>query len=217
MVCRYHCAPQGNSQTVSACIEIIFEDMVSQSDMDIRAVPAYISKYALFGVFWYSAFDKSDIELFTSFFHHYFHPWLDILVTDDNFLQFEFTNTICQQHGMTHTLFEVDIHDLVTIHQVLQYSASFHSHLHHSGKESSLTGKVTLECMKLKHTGLSLEPTGNNLNINGVIFVDADMHTEYGYKIANITSVPLYTLMFFLLLVFWTFVCGPVNLHSLLH
>ncbi len=40
------------------------------SDMDIEAVPAYISKYALFGMFWYSepAFDKSDLELFTSFF-----------------------------------------------------------------------------------------------------------------------------------------------------
>ncbi|PBK66608.1 hypothetical protein ARMSODRAFT_1006001 [Armillaria solidipes] len=65
-----------------------------KSDMDIGAVPAYISKYALFGVFWYSTFDKSDIELFTSFFHCYFCPWLDIIVTDDNFLQFEITNTI---------------------------------------------------------------------------------------------------------------------------
>ncbi len=168
-----------------------------KSDMDIGAVPAYISKYALFGAFWYSAFDKSDIELFTSFFHHYFHPWLDIVVTDDNFLQFEITDTICRQHGMTRIPLEVDIRDLVTIHRVLQCSAAFYSCLHYSGKESSLAGKVTLECMKLKHTGLSLEPTGNNLNINGVIFVDADMETTYGFKIANTTLVPLYVSMFY--------------------
>ncbi|KAK0438250.1 hypothetical protein EV421DRAFT_2037891 [Armillaria borealis] len=171
-----------------------------KNNMDIEAVPAHISKYALFGVFWYSesSFDKSDLELFTSFFRHYFHPWLDIVVTDDNFLQFEITNTICRQHGMTHIPFKVDIRDLVRIHQVLQGSAAFYSHLHHSGKESSLSGKVTLECMKLKRTSLfsDWEPTGNNLNIDGVIFVDADMETRYGYKIANTTLVPLYVSMF---------------------
>ncbi|SJL14640.1 uncharacterized protein ARMOST_18105 [Armillaria ostoyae] len=170
-----------------------------KSDMDIRAVPAYISKYALFGVFWYSAFDKSDIELFTSFFHRYFCPWLDIVVTDDNFLQFEITNTICRQHGMTRIPFKVNIRDSVTIHQALQRSAAFYSHLHHSGKESSLAGKVTLECMKLKPTGLfsDWEPTGDNLNIDGVISVDSDMETTYGFKFANTTLVPLYVSMFY--------------------
>ncbi len=164
------------------------------SDMDIGAVLAYISKYALFGVFWYSTFDKSDIELFTSFFHHYFHPWLDIVVTDDNFLQFEITNTICQQHGMTRTSLKSISMIRVTIHQVLQSSAAFYSHLHHSGKESSLAGKVTLACIKID---FDREPTGNNLNIDGVIFVDADMVTSYGYKIAKTTSVPLCVSMFY--------------------
>ncbi len=40
------------------------------------------------------------------------------------------------------------------------------------------------------------KPTGDNLNIDGVIFVDADMMTLYGYKIANTTLVPLYVSMF---------------------
>ncbi|PBK98114.1 hypothetical protein ARMGADRAFT_568599 [Armillaria gallica] len=165
-----------------------------KSDMDIGAVPAYISKYALFGVFWYSAFDKSDIELFTSFFHHYFHPWLDIVVTDDNFLQFEITNTICRQHGMTCIPYGINIRDSVTIHQVHQCSATFYSHLHHPGKESSLAGKVILECMEID---FDEKPTGDNLNINGVIFVDADRVTRYGYKITNTTLVPLYVSMFY--------------------
>ncbi len=65
------------------------------SDIDIEAIPAYISKYALFGVFWYSAFDKSDLEQFTSFFRGYSLPWLDIVVMHDNVLCFEIMDTFC--------------------------------------------------------------------------------------------------------------------------
>ncbi len=39
------------------------------------------------------------------------------------------------------------------------------------------------------------EPTGDNLNIDGVIFVNAD-GTGYGFKIVNTTMVPLYVSMF---------------------
>ncbi len=168
------------------------------SDMDIEAVPAYISKYALFGMFWYSepAFDKSDLELFTSFFRPYFLPWLDIVATDSGVLHFEITDVICRQHGLTRLSIKVDIRDLVKFHNVLKQSAYFFCHLHQSSKQSSLAGKVTLECMKLKKTkGGSREPTGDNLNIDGVIFVNAD-GTGYGFKIVNTTMVPLYVSMF---------------------
>ncbi|KAK0234412.1 hypothetical protein EDD85DRAFT_792463 [Armillaria nabsnona] len=48
-------------------------------DMDIAAIPVYISEYALFGAFWYlNAFDESGLELFDSFFRCYFLPWLDV-------------------------------------------------------------------------------------------------------------------------------------------
>ncbi|KAK0452860.1 uncharacterized protein EV420DRAFT_1273558 [Desarmillaria tabescens] len=165
-----------------------------KSDVAIGDVPAYISKYALFGVFWYSAFDQSDVELFTSFFCPYFLPWLDIIVTDGGVLHFEIMDTFCRQHGLTRMPIEVDIRDSDTIHRVLQSSTEFYCHLHHSSEESPLTGKVTLECMKLRNG--PLEPTGDNLNIEGVILVDADTQTDYGFKIANTTSVPLYVSMF---------------------
>ncbi|KAK0438258.1 hypothetical protein EV421DRAFT_1906793 [Armillaria borealis] len=165
------------------------------SDMDIGAIPAYISKYALFGVFWYSASDKSDIELFTSFFRHYFLPSLDVVATDDNIIHFEVMDTFCRQQGLTRMSFEVDIRDSGTIHHVLQSSPAFYSHLH-SSKETPLAGKVTLECIKLGRTEEGWGPTGNNLNIDGVIFVDADGETEYGFKIANTILVPLYVSMF---------------------
>ncbi len=164
--------------------------------MDIKVIPAYVSKYALFEVFWYSTFDESDIELFTSFFRHYFLPWLDIVAMDGNVLHFEITDTICRQHGLTHMTFKVDIHDSETIHRVLQCSAAFYSHLH-SSKENPLTRKVILDCMKLKETGEGLwEPTSNNLNIDSVIFVDVDRKTRYGFKFANTALVPLYVSVF---------------------
>ncbi len=48
-------------------------------DMDVAAIPVYISGYALFGAFWYlNAFDESGLELFDSFFRCYFLPWLDV-------------------------------------------------------------------------------------------------------------------------------------------
>ncbi len=164
-----------------------------KSDMDIGTIPAYISKYTLFGVFWYSAFDRHDLELFTSFFHCYFLPWLDVNVTDDNFLYFEIMDTICRQHGLARMRFEVDIHDSDTIHCVLQSSAAFYSHLH-SQKESPLARKVTLECMKLDRKSMKL--TGDDLNIDSVIFVDANGKTMYGFKITNTTLMPLYVSMF---------------------
>ncbi|KAK0214479.1 hypothetical protein IW262DRAFT_1406353 [Armillaria fumosa] len=168
------------------------------SDMDIRAVPAYISKYALFGVFWHSKspFDESDMKLFTSFFHHFFQPWLNIVMTDDKFFHFEITNAICQQHGLTHMPFDINICDSVTIHHILQISTAFYSHLRLVGKNSPPTRNITLECMKLKQTRGKLEPTGDNLNIDNMIFIDADMDTKYGFKFINTTLVPLYVSMF---------------------
>ncbi|KAK0439728.1 uncharacterized protein EV420DRAFT_1169158 [Desarmillaria tabescens] len=134
-----------------------------KSDMDIGAVPVYISKYTLFGMFWYSAFDKSDIELFTSFFPRYFRPWLEVVVTDGGILHFEIMDTFCRQHGLTRMPIEVDIRDSDTIHRVLQSSAAFYCHLHHSGEESPLAGKVTRVFeTPSSGTGLSLRPLPPN-------------------------------------------------------
>ncbi|PBK66601.1 hypothetical protein ARMSODRAFT_1086715 [Armillaria solidipes] len=167
-----------------------------KSDMDIEAVPAHLSKYALFGVFWYSASDKSDIELFTSFFRCYFLPWLDTVATDDNIIHFEVMDTFCRQQGLTHLSIQVDIRDSVEFHNVLKASTHFYYHLHQSSKESLFAGKVTLECM---------DPTGNNLNINGMIVVHEG--TEYVFKISNTTLVPLYVSVF-------SFNVGTLNIWS---
>ncbi|SJL00968.1 uncharacterized protein ARMOST_04282 [Armillaria ostoyae] len=157
-----------------------------KSDMKIGVIPAYISKYALFGVFWYSVSDKSDLELFTSFFCHYFLPWLDIVAMDDNIIHFEVMDTFCRQQGLTHLSIQVNIHDLVKFHNVLKTSTHFYYHLHQSSQESPFAGKITLECM---------DPTGNNLNINGMIVVHEGI--KYVFKISNITLMHLYVSVFF--------------------
>ncbi|SJL17586.1 uncharacterized protein ARMOST_21138 [Armillaria ostoyae] len=114
-----------------------------KSDVDIGAVPAYISKYALFGVFWYSASDRSELEQFTSFFRCYFLPWLDIVVTDGDVLHFEVMDMFCRQHELTRLSIKVNIQDSVKFYNVLKESTHFYRHLHQSSKESSLSGKVT--------------------------------------------------------------------------
>ncbi|KAK0438238.1 hypothetical protein EV421DRAFT_2021353 [Armillaria borealis] len=142
--------------------------------------------------------DATALELFqfTSFFRRYFLPWLDIVVTDGDVLHFEVMGMFCRQHDLTRLSIKVNIQDSVKFHNVLKQSTRFYRHLHQSSKESSLSGKFTLECMKLRHTEKSWEPTGSNLNKDGVVFVEANRRTRYGFKIANATLVPLYLSVF---------------------
>ncbi len=173
----------------------------ANNDMDTKV------KYALFGGFWYSGtYDKSDLEMVASFFHQrYFLPWLDVVVTDDNFLNFEIMDELCRQHGLTRMPFEVKIDDEEAIHRILQSSARFYWYLCHSSK-GGLLATSKLECMKLKKTGeytddleevLIPDPNGHNLNVGGVIMVDVDEEAIYGFKITNTVSLPLYVLMFY--------------------
>ncbi len=172
-----------------------------KSDMDIEAVPVYISKYALFGVFWYSTFDKSDLEQFTSFFCGYFLPWLDIVVMHDNVLCFKIMDTFCQHFEIMNTFcklhlqIKINICDSVKFHTVLKQYAHFYHHLHQSGQESSLARQVTLECIELRLAKNNWELTGSNLNMEGMIFVYEG--TQYAFKISNTALVPLYISMFF--------------------
>ncbi|KAK0211846.1 hypothetical protein IW262DRAFT_336881 [Armillaria fumosa] len=167
------------------------------SDMDFGAVPAYISEYALFGKFWYSDFDKSDIELVASFFRPYLLPWLDIVVEDDGNLNFEIMDTVCRQHGQTGMPLQFCMDCSVPILNVLRCSPEFHHHLHYSSQESPLAGKLTLEWKKHKTLSSSWNPIGNNLNFEGVIFLEDDDEGRYGFKITNATLVPLYVSIFY--------------------
>ncbi|KAK0488065.1 hypothetical protein EDD18DRAFT_1191984 [Armillaria luteobubalina] len=180
-VALHHQAIAEQSQIAS---KSFLETWSPTNNMVIGAIPAYISNYALFGRIWYSDFDKSDIELFTSFFHPYFLPWLDIVIVDGNILRFEIMDMTCRQLGQTRMLVRLNIHVLDTIHY------------------SPLVGKVTLECMKaFDQSSFPEEPMDNsNLHINGVVFVNAftegsGIRDQYVFKITNTTSVPLYISM----------------------
>ncbi|KAK0234523.1 hypothetical protein EDD85DRAFT_969153 [Armillaria nabsnona] len=100
---------------------------------------------------------------------------------------------------------DVKTDDEDAIHRILSSSSDFYWHLHRSNKRNPLTGKVTLECMKPKETGeytndlrevLNPDSNDENLNVGGVIMVDVDKATIYGFEITNTTSVPLYVSMF---------------------
>ncbi len=109
-------------------------------------------------------------------------------------------------HGLTHMPFEVNIGDSDKTYRILRSSADFYWHLHRSSQGGPLAAAITLECMKLKHTGHFkglkpvLEPDGENLNNGGMIFVDDDKDAMYGFKITNTDldiEEPLYVSMFY--------------------
>ncbi|PBK59436.1 hypothetical protein ARMSODRAFT_1027392 [Armillaria solidipes] len=129
-----------------------------------------------------------------------------VVAADGDVVHFEIMDELCRQHGLTRMPFEVKIDDADAIHRILQSSADFYWHLHRSNKRNPLTGKVTLECMKLKGTGeytkdlrevLKPDFNGENLNVGGVIMVDVDEDAIYGFQVTNTTSVPLYVSMFY--------------------
>ncbi|KAK0187357.1 hypothetical protein F5146DRAFT_1105114 [Armillaria mellea] len=102
--------------------------------------------------------------------------------------------------GLTHMPFRIKLNDSDAICRMLQSSTDFYC------KNSPLTEKVKLECMKLTETGKYmydlediLEPDlkGINLNDNDVISIDISKKAIYGYKITNILNVPFYVSMFY--------------------
>ncbi|KAK0488060.1 hypothetical protein EDD18DRAFT_1360012 [Armillaria luteobubalina] len=167
------------------------------SDMNFEAIPAYISKYALFGKFWYSTYDRSDIELITSFFHSYFLPWMNVVVEDDDTLSFEIMDTVCQQHGPTKIIQKCHIRNSTITVSILQASSWFHHrHLHYSSQESPLKEKITLEWKNSKTPSSSWNPIGDNLNFKDMIFLDDNDMGSYRFKITNATLMPLYVFVF---------------------
>ncbi len=145
----------------------------------------------------------------------------DLVVAAD-VVRFEIMDEFCRQRGLKRMPFEVEIDDADAIHRILQSSADFYWHLHRSNKQRPLTGKVILECMKVRETGeytddleevLMPDPNSDNLivptpdptpdlnrdklNVEGVIMIDVDEDAMYGFKITNTTSKPLYVSMFY--------------------
>ncbi|PBK59425.1 hypothetical protein ARMSODRAFT_945614 [Armillaria solidipes] len=128
-----------------------------------------------------------------------------VVAADGDMVHFEIMDKLCRQHGLTRMPFGVDINDSDALHRILQSLADFYWYLRHSSKGSPPAGS-TLECMKLKETGeytdellevLMPDPNGHNLNVGGVIMVDVDEESIYGFKITNTMSVPLYVSVFY--------------------
>ncbi|KAK0187314.1 hypothetical protein F5146DRAFT_985418 [Armillaria mellea] len=126
-----------------------------------------------------------------------------VLALDGDGVHFKIMDTRCRQHGLTSMPFEVDTNDSDVLHRILQSSADYYWHLRRSNKWSPLAGRVSLECTKLKETGLFkglravLAPDGENLNKGGVIFINVNEKAIYGFKISNTMSLPLYISMFY--------------------
>ncbi|KAK0214569.1 hypothetical protein IW262DRAFT_1515117 [Armillaria fumosa] len=126
-----------------------------------------------------------------------------VVAADGDLIHFEIMNELCRKHGLTRMPFDVKIDDSDAMRRILQSSADFYWYLHRSS-EGVLSGKVKVECTKLTATGEYtddlediLEPDGDNLNNEDIIFIDVDEEAIYGFKILNTGSVPLHVSMFY--------------------
>jgi hypothetical protein len=84
---------------------------------------------------------------------------------------------------------------------ILDAAAHFHWHFCHTNKHHKLQNKVRLEFTQVKieedeDLNPVIEPTGDNLNQNGVINLVPGAQ-EYGVKICNDSPVPLYAALFY--------------------
>jgi hypothetical protein len=99
--------------------------------------------------------------------------------------------------------FSVEL-DVGKLHPVLDAAANFHWHFCRTNKDHILRNKVRLEFTKVKQTegkgdedvGPVIEPVGDNLIQDGVINLVSGAQ-EYGLKILNASSVPLYPALFY--------------------
>ncbi|KAK0214585.1 caspase domain-containing protein [Armillaria fumosa] len=126
-----------------------------------------------------------------------------VIAANGDLVHFEIMNELCRKHGLTRMPFEVNVDDSDAMRGILQSSANFYWYLHRSSK-GVLSGKVKVKCTKLTATGEYtddlediLEPDGDNLNNEDIIFIDVDEEAIYGFKILNTGSVPRYVSMFY--------------------
>ncbi|KAG6914881.1 hypothetical protein DXG01_014760 [Tephrocybe rancida] len=136
------------------------------------------------------------------------HEQPDIIIrTHGGLVQFEVKDLISRQYGFTHMPFNnIRPNESGHILSILRSAADFYRHLHQSNKDSSLTQKVHVECLKLEPSGELTDdlleifvPKQNtkNLIIGGTIFIDVDDSAVYGYRISNASETPLFVALFY--------------------
>ncbi|KAG6906654.1 hypothetical protein DXG01_012740 [Tephrocybe rancida] len=138
------------------------------------------------------------------------HPDL-VLRPEGGLVQFEITDPVCCQYGLTHMPFnDVWTDDNDHLFAILCGAADFYWYLRHSNKEGSLTEKVHVECLELEHSGLLTDDLedifapkrdGLNLVVDNTVFITIDDDDDdlqlYGFKITNRSNDPLYAALFY--------------------
>ena len=126
----------------------------------------------------------------------------------EGLVQLHVMEKICREYGLTRMpVDDIRVDETEYLISIISSAADFYWNLHHSNKKKGvLAQKVTLECLKLVPSGdftddleeiLVPKPNDRNLNIGGTIVIDVDEDLEYGFKITNTSTIPLYAALFY--------------------
>ncbi|KJA22420.1 hypothetical protein HYPSUDRAFT_215809 [Hypholoma sublateritium FD-334 SS-4] len=136
-------------------------------------------------------------------------PDLAIQVRDSGHVQFNIMDELCREYGLTRMPFDsVPVDNSAHLVSIFCGAADFYRSLHHSRRIglSGLSENIEIECLRLVPSGeytddldliLVPEPGGQNLNVDGKILIDVDKKDEYGYRIKNNSTLPLYAALFY--------------------
>ncbi|KAF8170849.1 caspase domain-containing protein [Mycena galopus ATCC 62051] len=120
------------------------------------------------------------------------------LTLENDLVQFHIMDKTCRQYGLTHMPVKSDINSDY-IYSILRKAADFYRHLYRSNKEGkSATQIVEVKCIQVPKFYDSTwipAPGAENFNVGGLITINVDEETYYGYEIINKSNVPLYAAM----------------------
>lgn len=132
------------------------------------------------------------------------HPHL-VVTANKGRLRFEITDKMCRHAGLLE-IPHTSLTDRETMTRVLRGIADFYWNLNRtpSDNRTILGTKIQLECYELeqedpadKFSGV-MKCTGANLFVDGVIQAHtSDEEKVYGFRIENMTSIPLFVSMFY--------------------
>ncbi len=128
---------------------------------------------------------------------------LDMDLVEDR-ITFRIGDRTCLNEGLKNMPYSIPL-DIHRICHVIHRAADFYWYLHRSSRRNAFVHKVHFQCTKLKEVHryhgsklqLTLVPEGENLIKGGIMTIEADEKTPYGFAVVNNSDIPLFVSVFY--------------------